>query len=299
MRREWLETDYYAVLGVPHDASEKDIKRAYRKLAQKYHPDANSEDPKAEERFKEITEAYAVLGDREQRRQYDQAREAMAQGMFVGGPGGGQQYVRMEDLGDLFGGLFGGGVTDLFGRTRTRQTQGRDYTTDVTLTFHEAISGTTRELTVDGKPVKVRIPQGIDDKARIRLSGKGGPGAGGGPPGDLYIEVHVTDHPVFGRSGRNLTITVPITYAEASLGAEIDVPTLKGKVRVRVPPGTASGTTLRVRGKGVTGADGSAGDLLVTVKVDVPTEPTAAERRILESLRTEQSKRNPRSHLGV
>ncbi len=302
MRKEWLETDYYAVLGVPKDASDKDLKKAYRKLAQQYHPDTNRGDEEAERRFKEVNEAYEVLGDPESRKEYDHAREM---GYFVGSPGGSQQYVHIEDLFGAGGGrspfdLFGG-LGDLLGgrvQQAPRTQVGRDLSAEVTLSFHDAISGTTRVLNVDGGRIKVKIPQGVDDGARVRVPGKGGPGFNGGAPGDLYVTVRVGTHPVFGRSGTNLHITVPITFVEATLGAEIDVPTLEGKVRLRIPEGTPSGKTFRVRGKGVTSSK-KTGDLLVTVEVVVPTELTDAQRAVLEELRADDPAANPRAHLGV
>ncbi len=312
MRKEWLETDYYAVLGVPKDASEKDLKKAYRKLAQQYHPDKNPGDTAAELKFKELNEAYDVLGKAETRKEYDHAREM---GYFVGGPGGaaggGTQYVRVEDLfggggqgqaGGAGGFDFFGGIGDLFGRSggTTRQARpqpGRDVSAEMSLTFHEAISGTTKELSVNGSHVKVKIPRGIDDGARVRLKNKGEPGYNGGAAGDLYVKVHVASHPVFGRSGKNLTISVPVTFTEAALGAEINVPTLDGKVRLRIPPGTPTGKTFRVSGKGVESAK-TTGDLLVTVDVHVPTKLTDEQRKALEAF-AEQMDEDPRSHLGV
>ncbi len=303
MRKEWLETDYYAVLGVGKDALDKDIKRAYRKLAQQYHPDTNQGDDTAERKFKEINEAYDVIGNPEARKEYDHAREM---GYFVGGPGGGQQYVRVEDL---LGGAGGagspfdifGGIGDLFGgRTRQapRAQTGRDLSAEVSLSFHDVMSGTTRELTVDGSRIKVKIPQGVEDGARVKVAGRGGAGYNGGRPGDLYVKVHVGTHPIFGRRGKHLTITVPVTFIEAALGAEIDVPTLDGKVRLRIPPGTPSGKTFRVRGKGVPSAKVT-GDLLVTVEVSVPTEMTDEQRSLLEQFRETRPDDNPRAHLGV
>lgn len=297
MRKEWLETDYYAVLGVTKDASDKDIKKAYRKLAQQYHPDTNA-GPETETKFKEVNEAYEVLGDAEKRKEYDHVREM---GYFVGNPTGGQQYVRVEDLlGGAGGGspfdLFGG-IGDIFGATARRARQGQDLSADVTLTFHEAISGTTKEFSVGGKRLKVKIPRGVGDLARIRLKGKGGAGSNGGPPGDLYVTVHVTPHPVFRRERNNLAITVPITFFEASLGAEINVPTLDGSVRLRIPPGTSGGKTFRVKGRGVEGTE-STGDLMVTVEVAVPKSLTDHQRKLLEQYR-EESDENPRAHLGV
>jgi len=303
MRREWLDTDYYAVLGVPKTATDKDLKKAYRKLAQRYHPDTNAGDASSEQKFKEVNEAYEVLGDAEQRKEYDHAREM---GYFVGGPGGRQQYVRVEDLlggagrasslQDLLGG-FG----DLFGRSTAAAPgprAGRDVTAEVSLTFHEAISGANRELNVNGARVRVKIPAGIDDGGLVKVRGKGEPGENGAPAGDLFVRVRTGTHPVFGRTGKNLLIAVPITFVEAALGAEINVPTIDGKVRLRIPPGTAGGKTFRVRGKGVATAK-TTGDLLVTVEVVVPTHLTPEQRSILEQFRDQDQLDDPRTHLGV
>jgi molecular chaperone DnaJ len=298
MRPEWLETDYYAVLGVPKDAADKDIKKAYRKLAQQYHPDKNPGDTAAEERFKAASEAYAVVGDAEQRKEYDHARQM---GQFVGTPGGGQRYVRVEDLfgeGGSFE-LFGGGMGDLFGRARNAPRPGRDLSAELGLTFHEAISGVTRELSLNGTKVRVKIPKGVEDGSRIRVRGKGEPGANGAPPGDLFVTVRVGTHPLFGRKGANLLLTVPITFTEAALGATISVPTLgSDPVKLRVPPGTPHGKTFRVRGRGVESAK-KTGDLLVTVEVVVPTDLTDEERAKLEELAALGPGPDPRAHLGV
>lgn len=304
MRKEWLEKDYYAVLGISKDATEKDIKKAFRKLAREYHPD-NNDSPGAEDRFKEINEAYDVLSDAEQRGEYDHVREM---GYFVGGPGGGQQYVRVEDLfGQAGAGQGGtpfdlfGGLGDLFGRTTSRAPraqQGADIQTEMNLTFHQALDGATREMSVNGTTVKVKVPKGVADGARVRLKGKGNPGMNGGPPGDLYVRVHVAEHPIFKRTSKDLRITVPVTFAEAALGATIDVPTLDGKTRIRVPQGTQSGKTFRVSGKGVETAKGT-GDLLVTVEVAVPRDLTDPQKKLLEEFRDEGPAENPRAHLGV
>ncbi len=302
MRKEWLDTDYYAVLGVEKGASAKEIKKAYRKLAQQYHPDMNAGDAGAEARFKQVNEAYEVLSDEETRKEYDHVRDM---GYFVGGPAGDQQYVRVEDL---FGGAAGGspfdvfgGIGDLFDRAggSRRPRAGQDLSSEIGLTFHEAISGAIRTLNLNGRSVKVKIPKGVANGARIRLKGKGGAGANGGPPGDLYVTVRVGTHPVFGRSGKNLTLTVPITFLEAALGAEITVPTLTGSVRLRIPAGTRSGKTFRVRGRGVEAADEKKGDLLVTVEITVPKNLTDEQRAVLERFRDEHPDENPRAHLGV
>lgn len=295
MRREWIEKDYYAVLGVPKTASAKDIKAAFRKLAQQYHPDANEGDAEAEERFKDVTESYEVLGDTETRREYDEVRDSMARGAFVGGPGG-AQYTRF-DLGDLLG----GGLGDIFfGAGANRPQAGADVTAEVGLTFHEALSGATRAIGLgDGRSVKVRIPAGVADGTRIRVRGKGGPGRNGGPPGDLFVLVGVGTHPIFDRRGNDLVVEVPIGYAEAALGAEIRVPTLDGPVTVKVPPGTKHGTSLRVRGKGVARADGPTGDLLVRITIAVPSQMNDEERALVEGLRAFDEGRGLRQSLGV
>ena len=308
MRREWLEKDYYAVLGVPKDASQQDVRKSYRKLAQKYHPDNNPGDTAAEERFKEVNEANAVLGDPEQRRQYDEVREM---GPFVGGPGG-TQHIRIEDISDMFGdeSPFAGfgGLGDLLSGMRgagvrrgpAPPRRGRDVTTETRLTFHEAFNGVVTEVPAgDGGTVKVKIPAGVADRAKIKVKGKGQPGPAGGQPGDLYVRVHVADHPLYRREGSNLRIAVPVTYTEAALGAEIDVPTIDGKVTLRIPHGTTGEKTLRVRGQGFTDPDGSRGDLLVSIDVQVPAHLTTEEEKLLRELRELERDRNPRSHLGV
>jgi molecular chaperone DnaJ len=226
-------------------------------------------------------------------------------GYFVGGPGGAQQYVRVEDLmgGGGSGGspfdLFGG-LGDLFGRqVGSRPRPGDDLTAEMSLSFHDAVSGVTRQLNVNGQSVKVKIPQGVNDGARIRVRGRGGPGRNGGPAGDLYVTVRVAEHPIFGRSDKNLTIDVPISFVEAALGAEIDVPTLDGKVRLRIPPGTQTGKTFRVRNHGVEDGKGNRGDLLVVVSVTVPEKLANEDRELLEQFRKQNPNDNPRSHLGV
>ncbi len=300
MRREWLEKDYYAVLGVEKDATERQIRNAYRKLAQEHHPDSNPDNGASEDRFKEINEANAVLGDAETRRQYDETRDL---GPFVGGPSG-TTHVRIEDLGDLFGGGGGGGFGGLGdilgGRFRPGPQRGTDLTADISLTFHEALSGITKTVSQNARSTKVKIPAGVGHLAKIRVRGKGSPGANGGPAGDLFVRVHVAEHPIFKRDGADLRITVPITFTEAALGAEIDVPTLDGKVTLRVPSGSASGKTLRVRERGAAKPGGSTGDLLVTIEVDVPDDVSDDEADVLRRLREfEQQRRSPRAHLGV
>ncbi len=304
MRKEWLEKDYYAELGVDKSASHDEIKKAFRKLARKFHPDNNPNNPKAEARFKEINEAYDTLSDEETRKEYDHAREM---GYFVGGPGGAQQYVRVEDL---FGGNAGprggapqdlfGGFQDLFGGARhPRPQKGANMSGTVTLSFHEALAGPTKELVVNAKRVKVKIPKGVADGTKLRVKGKGAPGVDGGPPGDLIVKVRVGSHPIFGRKGkRDLTIDVPITYTEAALGAAISIPTLNGSSKIKIPAGTQGGTTMKLSGKGVETAKGT-GNLLVTLHIAVPTSISDEERDALDALRRAEDGWNPRAHLGV
>jgi molecular chaperone DnaJ len=365
-QREWFEKDYYEVLGVSPSATDKDLSRTFKKLAKQYHPDANPGNAQAEERFKEISAAYDVLGDPAKRAEYDEVRQMVAAGVGPDGaggfgsggfgPGGGRTFRFETDgggLGDIFGNLFGGG-----GRRRTRAAtgpqRGRDLETELHLSFEDAIRGVTSTVRfradatcstcagsgaapgsmpetcpqchgagtiadnqgpfsfsqvcptcggrgqivphpcptcngsgveVRAREVKVRIPAGVADAQRIRVKGRGGAGANGGPPGDLYVIVHVRDHALFGRNGNDLTLRLPVTFAEAALGADVKVPTLDAPVTVRIPAGTPSGKVLRVRGKGVA-ADGGGkpGDLLVTVEVQVPVNLTSAQRDAIEAL---------------
>ena len=311
-QKDWAEKDYYATLGVSQTASDADIKKAYRKLAQKHHPDSNPGDPKAEARFKEISQAFDVLKDQEKRRQYDQVREMLRAGYspFVGPAGSGTRRIRIEDLGDLSD-LFGGesgGADDLFsrlfggGRSGGRARNGADLETQVRLSFEEALRGTTVTLKVrdsstgQSRDVKARIPPGVRDGARIRLAGKGGPGSQGGAAGDLFVKVEVEPHKIFGRKEGNLTLKLPVTFTEAALGAEVEVPTLDGQpVRLKIPSGTPSGKTFRVRGRGG-GANGSSGDLLVTIEVAVPSKLSRESKELLRKF-GEAQKDSPREHL--
>jgi molecular chaperone DnaJ len=374
-QREWFEKDYYRVLGVSEDASQKDIKSAYRKLSRQYHPDANPDDPAAEERFKEVSAAYDVVGDAEKRKEYDEVRKLGPMGgMFgEGGPGPGAGGFRVEDMGDLgdiLGGMFRRGRRGGAGGpgSGTGPHRGQDLEAELHLDFDDAVRGltTTIHLTSDAscstchgsgarpgttpttcpqcsgrgviddnqgffsfsqpcpncggqgyliedpcptcrgtgverrpREVKVRLPAGVGDGQRIRLKGRGGPGRNGGPPGDLFVTARVGKHPLFGRKGGDLTLTVPVTYPEAALGADVRVPTLDGgSVTVRIPPGTRSGRTLRVKGKGVEGRK-KTGDLLVTVEVAVPQNMTDDERTAVEALAAATDGRSPRDHLGV
>jgi molecular chaperone DnaJ len=378
--KDYLEKDYYKVLGVSKTASVDEIKKSYRKLARKYHPDANKGDSKAEERFKEISEAYNTLSDSKRRKEYDDARSLFGGGGFRTPGQGGQPGGFPFDLGDLFGGADtsgsgGGRLGDLFGGvfgersrgTQPRPRRGADVETETTLSFNDAIEGTTvslrltsdaacpkcrgtgaksgtvprvcpscqgtgassrnlgsfafsepcreckgRGLVVDDpcpacsgsgrapstRTVATRIPAGVADGQRIRLKGKGAPGERGGPNGDLYVRVHVTPHPVFGRSSDNVTVTVPVTFAEATLGSEIKVPSPRGApVSVRIPAGTPNGRTFRARGKGARRSDGTSGDLLVTVSVQVPQNLNGAARDALTAFREATAGEDPREAL--
>ena len=286
---EWLEKDYYEVLGVSETASEKEIQRAYRQLARAHHPDANPGDAGAEERFKEISAAYDIVGDPEKRKAYDELRRLGpgSGGFGAGGPG--QPFtIRIEDLGDLggfadLGDLLGGGAFG-FAAASGRPRLGEDLEAELELGFEQAVSGVTTEVAVGDRRVRVKVPAGVEDGQLIRLPERGGPGRNGGPPGDLFVRVRIRPHHRFGRRGRHLTITVPISYPDAVLGGAVAVPTLDGPpVTLRVPPGTPSGRTMRVRGRGVPSSRGP-GDLLVTVEVAVPRNPTPAEREAIEVL---------------
>lgn len=374
--KDYLEKDYYKTLGVPKTAKAPEIKKAYHELARKYHPDANRGDAKAEDRFKEITEAYNVLSDEKQRKEYDEARSMFGGGFRVptgsrGNPGGfgGAGF----DLGDLFGGEGLGDVLGGIFRGRggtaqsSRARRGADVETETTLSFGDSIDGATVALRLTGegpcpvchgtgakagtvpkvcpdchgtgqqsrnlggfglsepcktckgrglvvedpcpscsgsgramssRTIQARIPAGVADSQRIRIPGKGVSGEHGGRNGDLYVKVHVKPHPVFGRAGDNLTVSVPVTISELALGAEIKVPTHRGPaVTVRVPPGTQNGQVFRVPGRGVRKKDGTLGALLVTVDVTVPQDLSSKARSALEDLRLATAGDNPREDL--
>jgi molecular chaperone DnaJ len=316
--QDWFDKDFYAVLGVSKDVSAADLKKAYRKLARKYHPDSNPGNAAAEAKFKEISEAHAVLADPEQRHEYDQMR-AMGPGrprftsaapgqnggfedVFGGMFGqGGSRAGSTAGFEDIFSGMFGGGG---FGQSSggfrgpSGPTKGRDLAANTTLDFLTAINGDTVKLQpAEGKPISVKIPAGVSDGQKIRLKGKGEPSMDGGAPGDLTLTVSVRPHPVFERDGLNLRVDVPVTFTEATLGATIEVPTLGGEpVKLRVAAGTPSGRVLRVKGRGVTTAKGS-GDLLATVQVAVPGHLSAEAREALEKFAALQPTENPRAEL--
>jgi molecular chaperone DnaJ len=338
--QDWFEKDFYAVLGVPADATQDDVKKAYRKLARRFHPDANSGDPGAEQRFKEVGEAYAVLSDTEQRQQYDAVR-AMSRGgarFTAGGPNGNGGFedllgglfgggaprgnVRFSTSGappggsagfeDLLGGLFGGagGATGPAGpgagpgfRARSPR-RGEDLTTEVDLTFRQAVEGAQLTVRVPDtrvatgtRTVDARIPAGVRDGQKVRLRGRGRPGDPGADNGDLFVVVHVEPHSVFTLEGPDLRVTVPVTFAEAALGAQIDVPTFDGEsLRVKVPAGTPSGRTLRAKGRGVKTARVT-GDLLVTLQVVVPQRLDGAARTAVEQFAAATADEDPRAEL--
>lgn len=308
--------DYYQILGVPRGASEAEIKKAYRRLAKQHHPDVNKGDAAAEERFKGISEAYNVLSDPKQRKQYDMFGEAGFGGggpgagpgfggfqwQQAGRPGGGQfEYGDFGDLGDLFNDLFNmGGVkrrtyTQGTGRGASRQpaVNGRDTFADIDIGFEEAISGTERKISVKrGDKVEkltVKIPAGVDNGSRVRISGKGQPGFGGGKDGDLYLRTHVTPHPEFWREGADIYTEIPITIYDAVLGATIDVPTLTGNAHMKVPTGTAGGQKFRIGGKGapILGKKGKYGDQYVIVKVVPPKKLNSEAKKEFEKLAAE------------
>lgn len=319
--QDWFDKDFYQVLGISKDASDADIKKAYRKLARKYHPDQNPGDTAAESRFKEISEANSVLSDPEERKEYDAIR-AMGSGArftapgaggaggfddvfgtMFGGPGGSTRYTFQQggEYDDLLGGIFGGGR---FGqptggyRGYGGPTKGRDVTASTTLDFITATKGDQITLqTSDGKPITVRIPAGVADGQKIKLRGKGHPSPDGGDAGDLILTVNVRKHPVFERDGLNLRVNVPVTFAEAALGATIQVPTLGGApVKLKVAPGTPSGRVLRVKGRGVETSKGT-GDLLAVVQIAVPSHLSKDAEEKLKEFAAELPDENPRDEL--
>lgn len=385
--KDWVEKDYYKVLGVSKNASEDEIRKAFRKIASKNHPDRNPGDKKAEARFKEASEANSVLSDPKKRKEYDDARSLFGGGGFrfpKAGPSQGGGSAGFEDLfrnaapggmsggfGDIFGNLFGGAGSA--GTSARRQTgrgprRGADIEAKAKLTFEQAVEGTTVSLRMpsdspctacrgtgakagtlpkvcpacegsgmtsaetggvfsmsepcadcrgrglivetpcpecDGSgrgkttsSLQVRIPAGVQDGQRVRLKGKGAAGENGGAKGDLYVEVSVEPHRLFGRDGHNLTLDVPVTIGEASLGAEIAVPTLQGpSVKLRLPAGTSNGAKMRVRGKGIRKSDGTMGDLIVTIDVQVPDHLTDEAKAALKAFNEASNQANPRAGL--
>ncbi|HJE52323.1 MAG TPA: molecular chaperone DnaJ [Tessaracoccus flavescens] len=379
--KDWLEKDYYKILGVSKSATADEIKKAFRKIARENHPDQNPGNKTAEAKFKEASEANSVLSDPAKRKEYDEARSLFGGGFKFNRPGTAPGGGGFEDLfrnaqagaagtqgfGDLFGGLFSGAGQQRRATQRGPR-RGADIEGDVTITFEQAVEGATvtlrtvsdqpcascrgtgakagtlprvcptcegsgmqsskaggvfsmsepcvdclgRGLIVDdpcpdcdgsgrgrsSKTMHVRIPAGVNDGQRIRIKGKGAAGENGGAAGDLYVSVKVTPHKLFGRSGANLTLDVPVTFTEASLGAEISIPTLQGpNVKLRIPAATPNGRTMRVRGKGARKSDGSKGDLLVTLKVQVPDDLSDEAKAALQEYAEKAHQTNPRDAL--
>lgn len=368
--KDWLEKDYYKILGVSKDAKPEQIKKAFRKVARENHPDQHPGDKKAEQRFKEASEANDVLSDPQKRREYDEQRSLFSGGFRFprgGGSGASDVFSGMGggDLSDLLGNFFGGGGS---GRRSGRgQRTGADIEGEVSISFQQAMDGTTvgvhttseeacptchgtgaktgtaprvcpacqgsgteqttaggvfqvsqpchecggRGLVIDdpcttchgsgraasSRTIQVRIPAGVADGQRIRIKGKGSPGSNGGPDGDLYVLVRVRPDKIFGRSGDDLTVQVPVSFAEAALGAEIDVPTMGGgSVKLRIPAGTPNGRTFRVRGRGVTKGS-KTGDLLVSVEVQVPSTMSPAAAEALRAYADTIAEPNPRAEM--
>ena len=287
--------DFYEVLGVPRSASQDEIRKAYKKLARKFHPDVKPADPDAEKKFSEITEAYDILSDEEKRKNFDQFGHGFHGGGggggnpfqgFGGGSGGGAAF----DLDDLLGGMFGGGGRGGGRRAQPRAQKGADAKADITIPFTMAVEGGDYSRNVQqgskSERLSIKIPAGIDDGQTIRLAGQGGPGVGGGAPGDLLVTIQIAAHPWFRRDGSNLLVDVPLTPSEAALGAKIDVPTLtEGLVVLSVPPGTSSGARLRLRGKGVRNPKtGDRGDQFVVLKIVLPKELSEEARSLYQQL---------------
>ena len=300
--QDWFEKDFYKTLGVAKDVSDAELKKVYRKLARKYHPDSNPGDAKAEAKFKEISEAFSVIGDKEQRKEYDAVRAMGGGARFTGGagfPGGfGGAGAGGAGFEDVFANLFGGGgARGGFGGFGPQR--GADMTMTTTVDFIDSIHGSTLKLRLsdDGAPTNVKVPAGIQDGQKIKLRGKGQQSPNGGEPGDLLITVKVKPHPVFVRDGNNLRVSVPVTFAEAVLGATISVPTLGGEpVKLKVAPGTPNGRVLRVKGKGVQSAKG-VGDLLAAVEVAVPSHVSEKAKKLLAEFEAELPDEDPREDL--
>jgi molecular chaperone DnaJ len=302
--QDWFDKDFYKILGVAKGATDAELKKVYRKLARQFHPDSNQGDPKAEERFKEISEAYSVLSDAEQRKEYDAVRAMGGGARFTGGAGPGAGFPGGFPDGagggfeDVFSNLFGGGgrggnpFGGFFGPQR-----GFDLTAYARLNFIDGVRGTSTKVNVSGKEVLVDIPAGVSDGQKIKLRGKGQASPNGGPAGDLIINCTVKPHPVFTRDGDNIRVIVPVTFSEAVLGATILVPTLGGEpVKLKVAAGTPNGRVLRVKGRGVATAK-QTGDLLATVEIAVPSHVNEKAKKALEQFESELPDEDPRADI--
>jgi curved DNA-binding protein len=304
--------DLYKLLGVSESADDAAIKKAYRKLAKEYHPDVTGNDKKKTERFKEINEAYAVLGDEQKRKEYDRLKhspmrsDGMPEGFdpdaFARAFGGGARVRTTQggfdigggggfDVGDIFSSLFGNTTgargENPLGRGRPRQTRGADMTGQLPITFSEAALGTTRSVRLgDGKTLEIAVPPGVDNGGRLRVPGKGASAGRGGAPGDLYLEIEVRPDPHLRRDGADIEVSVPVTVSEAALGAKVEVPTVEGPVTVTIPPGASSGARLRLRGRGVKKPDGTRGDQFCRIEIVAPKiAPEDSEtRRLFEEI---------------
>ena len=310
--QDWFQKDFYKTLGVSKDVSEAELKKVYRKLSRQYHPDTNPGDAKAEAKFKEISEAYSVLSDKQQRAEYDQIRAMGGGARFTGGsgfPGGAGGFGGAGFPGggaggfeDVFANLFGGGGfpggAGGFGGFGGPQ-RGNDLTTSTTIDFIDSVKGATVKLHLRGNadPIALKVPAGIQDGQKLKVRGKGQPSPNGGEAGDLVVTIGVKAHPVFSRDGNNLRVTVPVTFAEAVLGATIQVPTLGGEpVKLKVAPGTPSGRVLRVKGRGVVTSKGE-GDLLATVDIAVPAHVSDKAAKLLEEFNAALPDEDPRADL--
>ena len=295
--KDLYEKDYYQILGVAKSADSAAIKKQYRKLARELHPDKTKGDKKLEDRFKAVSEAYDILSDNKKRREYDEAREAFKSGRMPPNFNGAGQGFNGGDFSDLFGP--GGDIfSTLFGGARQRH--GADLQTEAAIGFKESIFGTELNLRLSPQgsaptSITTRVPAGIKDGAKIKIKGRGAPGAAGA--GDLYVLVHVTPHPIFSRKDENIHLTLPITFSEAALGADISIPTLDGdEVTVRIAPGTPSGRTLRVKGRGVKKGS-SVGDLMITLDVRIPQRVDGEAKRAIEEFANATKDFNPRAEL--
>lgn len=297
--KDLYEKDFYKVLGVDKKSAADEIKKRYRALARELHPDKNKGDAAKEEKFKAISEAYEILSDTKKRAEYDEARSLYERGGFRA-PTGGANF-QGGDFNDMFG---GGNPQDifanLFGGGRRGPRKGQDLQTEATITFRESVFGTNLDLRLATdrgatQNITARVPAGVNDGAKIRVKGKGAAGEAG--PGDLFIMLHVKPHPIFSRKGENLTLTLPVTFAEAALGADLKVPTMSGDdVTVRIAPGTSNGRTLRVKGRGITKGS-TTGDLLVTIDVQVPQRVDGKALEALKVFANETAHENVRTDL--